>query len=121
MPAIPLIGGCWSNYVAQRMLMGQMHLQFIFSAVKSSLDFLNETNNLDCTIVACDNCFYAPYLYFYRNKDGKIDNGFDDDAEKVYMDYLINEYPEAYEWLSNRKPDEHFYENFYIMHTPNIN
>ena len=72
MPQIPLIGGCWSNFVAQRMLMGQMYLQFIFDSAKSSLEFLCEMKNINCKIVACDNCFYAPYLYFYVDEKGKL-------------------------------------------------
>lgn len=117
MPEIPLIGGCWSNFVAQRMLNGQMYLKFVFEVAKSSLKFLCETDNIDCKIVSCDNCFYAPYLYFYMNKDGKMD-AFCDDAEKVYMDYLIKEYPKAYEWLQNRENGKYFYDDFYVKYIP---
>ena len=117
MPEIPLIGGCWSNFVAQRMLNGQMYLNFVFGVAKSSLEFLCETDSINCKIVSCDNCFYAPYLYFYRDKKGKLD-GFCDGDIKVYMNYLIKEYPKAYEWLQNRKDGEYFYEDYYVKHIP---
>lgn len=117
MPEIPLIGGCWSNYVAQRMLNGQMYLKFVFDVSKSALEFHNETNYTNCKIIVCDNCFYAPYLYFYRDKNGKL-HEFDDYDEKVYMDYLMKEYPKAYEWLQNRNKDENFYDDFYVKYIP---
>lgn len=117
MPQIPLVGGCWSNFVAQRMFIGQMYLKFIFDSAKSSLEFLCKTNNINCEIVACDNCFYAPYLYFYVNEDGQLNSSMDD-CKKVYMDYLIREYPSAYEWLQNRNENESFYYDFYVKHIP---
>ena len=120
MPQIPLMGGCWSNHVAQRMLMGQMYLQFVFKSAIASLEFLKATNFLSCKIVPCDNCFYAPYLYFYKNKDGSMDQGGGDSPEKVYMEYLIKEYPEAYHWLMNRPDGQYFYDDFYVVHVPNI-
>lgn len=119
MPSIPLIGGCWSNLVAHRMLMGQMYLQFIFKAAAASLLFLKETNNLNCNTIPCDNCFYAPYLYFLKNEDGSYDLSCPEkNAKKVYMDYLIKEYPEAYQWLLNRPEGKYFYDDFYVTHTP---
>jgi hypothetical protein len=84
-----------------------MYLQFIFKAVVSSLESLKAEYNISCNIVSCDNCFYAPYLY--RNHS---------DCEKAHMDYLIKEYPKAYEWLQNRKPDEKFYDDFYLKYIP---
>ena len=107
MPEIPLIGSCWSNFVAQKMLNGQMYLKFVFDVAKSTLEFCNETNRTNCQIIACDNCFYAPYLYFYKDKG---------ENTRVYVDYLIKEYPKAYEWLQNREENENFYNDFYIKY-----
>ena len=88
MPQIPLTGGCFSNFVAQKMLMGQMYLQFIFNAAKSSLEYITEKYDINCKIVACDNCFYAPYLMVYRDENGKMVEGIDENAKKTYMEYL---------------------------------
>ena len=119
MPEIPLKGSCWSNSVAERMLQGQMYLQYVFKAATASLLFLKETENLSCEIIPCDNCFYAPYLYFLKNEDGTYDRGFPlENEQKVYMDYLIKEYPEAYHWLMNRPKGKYFYDDFYVSYTP---
>lgn len=120
MPQIPLIGGCWSNQVAQRMLMGQMFLQFCFKAATASLEFIKTVHQFSCKIVPCDNCFYAPYLYFNKNKDDSMDKWGGDSPEKVYMDYLTKEYPEAYNWLMKQSDNQSFYDDFYILHIPNI-
>lgn len=121
MPEIPLIGGCWSNFVAERMLHGQLYLQCTFRTAAASLRFYAEDNQCNCKIIACDNCFYAPYLYFVREKaTGALETYHDVPTEKVYMDYLINEHPKAYEWLMNHPDGKHFYDDFYVKATPEL-
>lgn len=118
MSQLPLIGGCWSNHVAQRMLNGQIFLKYVFDTAKASLANLAESHQWDCKIVACDNCFYAPFLFFYRDANGNLADGCEEEREKVYMYYLIGVYPKAHQWIISHSEEESFYNDFYTKYTP---
>lgn len=107
-PQIPLIGGCWSNSVAMRMLRGQelvsMMLDEVYYWLKYAMKFYihynifyyNPDRKTDIEIIKIDRCLYAPFLYLTEENvwDDENDDG---DCEKIYMDFLTENYPEAYQ------------------------
>lgn len=94
-PAIPLIGGVWSNHVAMRMLAGQEMLSAMLDTTTKALQYnqlyhigIGEQNT---EIIKVDRCFYAPFLYIVEKPDF-----FTNFSEKQYMPFLKENYPEAY-------------------------
>lgn len=100
-PEIQLIGGVWSNHVAMRMLDGQKFvsgmLDEVFYLLKYSseyrihiLDF-PQYRKKPMDIIKVDRCFYAPFLYL-------IDDENEENHNIQYMDFLTENYPEAYHY-----------------------
>lgn len=99
-PKIPLIGGCWSNLVAMRMLDGQKKVSLMLDEVYYWLKYgmkyelhcnsfyVAENRKKNMEIIKVDRCIYAPFLYLTA----------DDEVDKVYMDFLTENYPEAYRY-----------------------
>ena len=97
-PRVQQIGGCWSNYVALRLLSSQTMISTMLENVTNTLIFLVKYKlKKDITVTKVDRCFYAPYLYF--TEDEHI---FDNPRKTEYMPYLIQNHPEAYQQVLNR-------------------
>lgn len=111
-PRIPLVGGCFSEFVYGRMLTGQMFVSSILDIVSFNLDFFinniyssrNKWNN-KVEIIKIDRCFYAPFLYM-RNEEGEIE----------YSEMLKNKYPESIEVLKSLKPNENYWDKYHDNH-----
>lgn len=97
-PQIQLIGGVWSNFVAMRMLDGQLFVSGVLDEVYYYLKYSLEYEQLRCfniphnrkkktEINKVDRCLYAPFLYLTDN-DGNI----------KYMDFLTKNYMDAYKF-----------------------
>jgi hypothetical protein len=98
-PQIPLIGGCWSNIVAMRMLQGQVLVSTMLENVTNALRYMhynyNYKNNVRGSkypeIIKVDRCFYAPLLYLSPDNH--------DCTNTEYMPYLADNYPQSYQYL----------------------
>lgn len=110
-PQIPLMGGCFSNFVSTRMVTGQIFVSSMLEMVRFNLDYLaNERyvikdRNYDVEIIKIDRCFYAPFL-IRENKE----------KEKEYQPILEEKYPEALEVLKNLKSGENYWEKYHDNH-----
>lgn len=111
-PQVPLVGGCFSEYVYVRMVTGQMFVSNMLDMVSFNLDFtanklLNTYNpgNEKVEIIKIDRCFYAPFLYTWK------ENG-----KKEYSHMLEDKYPEALKALKGLNPDENYWEKYHDNH-----
>jgi hypothetical protein len=98
-PQIPLMGGCWSNVVAMRMLQGQVLVSTMLENVTNALKYMHYNYDYRAKgaagrlpkIVKVDRCLYAPFLYLHPNNY--------DHENAEYMPYLADNYPQAYQQL----------------------
>lgn len=108
-PQIPLMGGCISNYVVNRLVIGQIFVSSMLEAVRVNIEFLaneylTENNKNKKEIIKIDRCFYAPFLI--KMNDGKME----------YTKILEEKYPEALEVLKNLKDDESYWKKYHDNH-----
>jgi len=76
-PRIPLIGGCWSNVVATKMLSGQTFVSTMLENTANAIkymqyyddDIIRRRNNTPLVVIKVDRCLYAPFLYFITNEN----------------------------------------------------
>ena len=98
-PQIPLMGGCWSNVVAMRMLQGQVLVSTMLENVTNALRYMHFNYDYRAKghdgklpkIVKVDRCLYAPLLYLSSDMHNY--------SNTEYMPYLQEKYPLAYQKL----------------------
>jgi hypothetical protein len=98
-PQIPLVGGCWSNVVAMRMLQGQVLVSTMLENVTNALKYMHYNYDYRAKgkagrlpkIIKVDRCLYAPFLYLHPNNYTR--------KNAEYMPYLVENHPQAYQYL----------------------
>ena len=112
-PQIPLVCGVFSNYVVNRLVIGQILVSSMLEAIRVNIEFLvneylirhNQEEENKKEIIKIDRCFYAPFL-IKRNKEGK----------EEYEPILEERYPEALEVLKNLKDGENYWKIYHDNH-----
>ncbi|WP_252249138.1 hypothetical protein [Clostridium sp. VAP23] len=112
-PQIPLIGGAWSNLVATRCLTGQVFVSALLECVKIQLEFIAKDNNLNTEIIKHDNCFYAPFMQYKVDDNGKLAHGYDENTHTEYHELLKKHYPKAYEQIRNLREGENYWDKYH--------
>lgn len=107
-PQIPLLGGVMSNYVSNRLVIGQVFVSSMLECVRLHIDYLaNEryAKEVETKVIKIDRCFYAPFLT-YRDKEENI----------KYQPILEEKYPEALEVVKNLKEGENYWKVYHDNH-----
>jgi len=113
-PQIPLLGGCWSDYVATRCITGQTLISAMLESVSIQLKFITKNNNKNTDIVKCDKCFYAPFLYYTVDESGNMCDGFNGEkTHKEYNDILKIQNPVAYKQICDLKSGENYWTKYH--------
>lgn len=112
-PQIPLIGGCWSNFVATRCMTGQILISAMLQSVTIQLRYLARNSNNNTEIITSDNCFYGPFLYYMVDENGIFCRGFEKNVYKEYNNILKTQNPKAYKQVCELKEGENYWDKFH--------